>query len=66
MALQRMSIKVSEEMHEWLQQESSRRGLTMNSIIILALENYHKETTVVANLPRIMEELEKQKARDNS
>lgn len=59
MALQRMSIKVSEEMHQWLQEESSRRGLTMNSIIILALENYHKETTVVGNLPKIMEELER-------
>jgi len=59
MGLQRMSIKVSEEMHQWLQEESSRRGLTMNSIIILALENYHKETTVVNNLPKIMEELER-------
>lgn len=63
MALQRMSIKVSEEMHEWLHEESDRRGLTMNSIIILALENYHKETTVVGNLPRIMEELERRNIR---
>lgn len=58
-ALQRMSIKVSEEMHEWLSIEAARRGLTMNAIIILAVENYHKETTVVGNLPKIMEELER-------
>lgn len=59
MTLQRMNIKVSKEMHDWLGSEASRRGLTMNAIIILALENYHKETTVVANLPKIMEELER-------
>lgn len=63
MAIQRMSIKISEEMHDWIRKESDRRGLTMNSIIILALENYHKETTVVGNLPKIMEELEKRNIR---
>ena len=35
MALQRMRIKVSEEMHEWLKVESEKRGLTMNAIVYL-------------------------------
>lgn len=59
MALKRMSIKVSEDMHAWLQQEADKRGLTMNSVIIFALETYYNQTTVMPNIPKMMEALEK-------
>lgn len=59
MALKRMSIKVSEDMHTWLQQEADKRGLTMNAVIIFALETYYNQTTVMPNIPKMMEALEK-------
>ena len=50
MALKRMSIKVSEEMHDWLKVEADKRGLTMNAIIIFALENYYRQTEVIPTM----------------
>lgn len=55
MALKRMSIKVSEDMHEWLQSESEKRGLTMNAIMIIALEHYYNQTQVMPHLSELME-----------
>ena len=55
MALKRMSIKVSEDMHAWLQVEAEKRGLTMNAIIIFALETYYTQTTVMPNLAKLQE-----------
>lgn len=54
-----MNIKVSEDMHAWLQQEANKRGLTMNAVIIFALETYYNQTTVMPNIPKMMEALEK-------
>lgn len=59
MTLKRMSIKVSEDMHAWLQQEADKRGLTMNAVVIFALETYYNQTTVMPNIPKMMEALEK-------
>ena len=61
MALKRMSIKVSEEMHDWLKIEADKRGLTMNAIIIFALENYYKETVALPSIQRAMEFVEQQR-----
>ena len=60
MALKRMSIKVSEEMHAWLAVEAEKRGLTMNAIIIFALENYYKETIALPGLQKAVEYMEQQ------
>ena len=61
MALKRMSIKVSEEMHDWLKIEADKRGLTMNAIIIFALENYYKETVALPSIQKAMEFVEQQR-----
>jgi hypothetical protein len=60
MALKRMGIKVSEDMHEWLQESSERRGLTMNAIVIFALENYYNQEMVIPQIKAMGELLEKQ------
>ena len=61
MALKRMSIKVSEEMHAWLADEAEKRGLTMNAIVIFALENYYKEAIAIPSIKKAMDMLEEQK-----
>ena len=60
MALKRMSIKVSEDMHAWLSVEAEKRGLTMNAIIIFALENYYRETVTLPSLQKAMDLYEQQ------
>ena len=54
MALKRMSIKVSEDMHDWLKVEADKRGLTMNAIIIFALENYYRQTEAFPSIQKAM------------
>jgi len=64
MALKRMNIKVAEEMHEWLQKEADKRGLTMNAVIIFALETYQNQREVIPNISKmqvLMEQLENAK-----
>lgn len=65
MALKRMSIKVSEEMHEWLQESAEKRGLTMNAIIIFALEGYYNQEIVIPQIKAMGEMLEKQEQEAN-
>lgn len=59
MAVKRLNAHISEEMHAWLKSEAEKRGLTMNAIVIFALETYYNQTTVMPNIPKMMEALEK-------
>lgn len=54
-------MKVSEEMHEWLKVEADKRGLTMNAIVIFALENYYSQTVALPSIQKAMEMMEQQK-----
>ena len=48
--LKRMSIKVSEELYDFIAAEADREGLSMNAVIIFALNNYKKEQSVIPSL----------------
>lgn len=56
MALKRMSIKVSEELYNYIASEAEREGLSMNAVIIFALNNYKTQNTVVPGM-EVMKEL---------
>lgn len=59
MALKRMSIKVSEEMYNWVSDEAEKRGLTMNAVVIFALETYYNQQNVLPQLSAMKELYEK-------
>ena len=59
MALKRMSIKVSEELYNYIASEAEREGLSMNAVIIFALNNYKTQNTVVPSMNAMKELLEK-------
>jgi len=59
MALKRMSITVSEELHEWIQNESEKRGLSMNAVVIFALETYYNQSAVIPNIAIMKEMMDK-------
>jgi len=55
MALKRMSIKVSEELYNYIANEAEREGLSMNAVIIFALNNYKNQNSVVPNIAMMKE-----------
>lgn len=56
MALKRMSIKISEELYNYITAEAEREGLSRNAVIIFALNNYKTQNTVVPGM-EVMKEL---------
>ena len=56
--LKRMSIKVSPEMHEWLSVKADKSGLTMNAIIIFALERYVEQSSVTPHINEMIKALQ--------
>lgn len=56
MALRRMSIKVSEELYNYIAAEAEREGLSMNAVIIFALNTYKTQNSVVPGM-EVMKEL---------
>lgn len=65
MAVKRLNVKISEDMHAWIQQEADRRGLTMNAVIIFALETYYNQQQVIPHLPKLMEMERQEQLRNN-
>lgn len=51
--VKRLSIKLPEELHEWLQSDAERRGLTMNAVIIFALESHQMQRQLIPNLSEL-------------
>ena len=55
MALKRFSVTVSEDMHAWIAEQAEKRGLTMNAVVIFALEVYRKQEEVGPQLQLIQD-----------
>lgn len=60
MAVKRLNAHISEEMHAWLKVEAEKRGLTMNAIVIFALEFYQMTQNTLPNMGRMLDQLEKE------
>jgi len=61
MALKRMSLKVSEELYDFISADGEKRGLSMNAVVIFALETYYQQMNAMSQLPKMMEELERER-----
>lgn len=59
MGLKRMSIRISDELHEFLNNEAAREGLSMNAIVVFALNGYKDQKTVVPGMSVMKELLER-------
>lgn len=65
MELKRMSLTVSEELYNQVVEDAKRRGLTQNAVVIVALENYFRERSlmpVLQNMQALIEHMEKEKS----
>lgn len=63
--MKRLNIKVNEEMYDWVAEQSSKRGLTMNAVVILALETYVTQSVVVGHLPELLAAAKKMEEENN-
>lgn len=54
MTMKRLNIKVNEETYNWISEQSNKRGLTMNAVVILAIETYVTQSVVTGNLPELL------------
>lgn len=60
-----MSLTVSEELYNQVVEDAKRRGLTQNAVVIVALENYFRERSlmpVLQNMQALIEHMEKEKS----
>lgn len=54
MATKRLNIKVSEDMYNWVADQAEKRALSLNSVVVLALETYATQQVVTGNLPELL------------
>ena len=59
--LKRLNVRIRPEMYDWIKQNAEARGLTMNAMMIFALETYYQQQTLMPQLPRVLEELERER-----
>lgn len=48
--MKRMSLKVSDELYNLISSEAEERALTMNAVVIFALENHYNQKNNSADL----------------
>ena len=62
-APKRMNIRLSADLHDWLEKRSQETGIAKSSIIAFAVEDYRKTQDTVSNMPQltsVMELLERE------
>lgn len=52
--LKRMNIRVTPEMHEWLTKNATMRGITLNAMVIFAIETYMSQQMVLPHLEKMI------------
>lgn len=57
--LKRLNVRVRPEMHEFLRQTAKSRGLSMNAMVIFALETYFTQEQVLPHLEELINESKK-------
>ena len=50
----RMNIRISADLHDWLERRSQETGIAKSSIIAFAVEDYRKTQDTVKNMPDLV------------
>lgn len=54
----RLSITMPEDVHNWVTEQAEKRGLTMNAIVLLALEQYRETSLTASQLEELKDYLQ--------
>ena len=52
---QRLSIRVSAELNDWLDRESKESGISKTAIIAFATEQYRQQKNTTVSMPEMLE-----------
>ena len=55
--LKRLNVRVRPEMHEYLKAQADSRGLTLNAMVIFALETYVQQQQMMPLIPDILKQM---------
>ncbi|WP_371019077.1 hypothetical protein [Pseudalkalibacillus sp. JSM 102089] len=55
--LKRLNVRVRPEMYEWLKSNAESRGLTLNAMVIFAIETYYQQQTLIPQIPGMLDAL---------
>lgn len=58
--LKKTSVMLTEEMHAHIQRNAEKRGLTMNAVIIFALEYYFHHNEALGTMQAMLEQVQKE------
>lgn len=54
----RVNIRITPEVHQWFKEKSDRTGVSMSSLMYLALEQHVQQQSVVPMLPDMLKQME--------
>lgn len=57
--MKRINLRVSDEMNDYLEAKAEKSGLTKNAVIIMALENYATQQSMLPHIGDMLEELKR-------
>lgn len=55
--LRRVNIKISPEVHEWFKIRSEKTGVSMSSLMFLALETHIQQQTILPHIPEMFKDM---------
>lgn len=55
----RFNARIPYDLHQQMKQKANSRGLTMNAVLILALETYFTQQSVLPYLPELIQAMDK-------
>jgi len=61
--MKKYALMLTEEMREKVQQSAKNRGLTMNAVIVVALENYFHQQDAVDSMNAIQRQITLEEAK---
>jgi hypothetical protein len=62
--LKRLNIRVRPDMHEWLQRSAEARGISMNAMVIFAIETYVQQQQMMGFMPDMLKELNREREKE--
>lgn len=60
--LNRVNVRITADLHDWYKERAASMGLNVNALMVMALNAYHEQQTVLPQLPRMIALMEQGEA----
>ena len=66
MEKKRINIRMALDLHDWYELESSRLGIAKTALIVMAMNEYRKQSTTIRGIPELSKMVDDLKALSES